>query len=241
MANHITTSASSTNILTVSADTIFDTSGEEYQGLFITTADRRLHILDAATHVLKRSLAGLQDSPILSTAIFRQRFLLTSAMSGQLLASDLRGHTLDRRRDHSKYVVKVAVHDDPAQPLIATAGWDCKINLYRPVINTSGITFGEPFATITLQTKPESMLFTVHPEAKQPLLLVSRTDSSFLYYYTVDNEPRLLGQQNLAPHSNAWVAFTPSAVAVCPTDPGVVAVGTGSVPHMVSLLDILFP
>jgi len=236
VANHITTSASSTNILTVSADTIFDTSGEEYQGLFITTADRRLHILDAATHVLKRSLAGLQDSPILSTAIFRQRFLLTSAMSGQLLASDLRGHTLDRRRDHSKYVVKVAVHDDPAQPLIATAGWDCKINLYRPVINTSGITFGEPFATITLQTKPESMLFTVHPEAKQPLLLVSRTDSSFLYYYTVDNEPRLLGQQNLAPHSNAWVAFTPSAVAVCPTDPGVVAVGTGSVPHMKLLI-----
>ncbi|KAK3064974.1 hypothetical protein LTR53_018322, partial [Teratosphaeriaceae sp. CCFEE 6253] len=41
---------------------------------------------------------------------------------------------------------------------------------------------------------------------------------------------------NLAPHSNAWVAFTPSALALSPRDPTLIAVGTSSVPHMKLLL-----
>jgi hypothetical protein len=41
-----------------------------------------------------------------------------------------------------------------------------------------------------------------------------------------------LGKQNLAPHSNAWVAFTPSDVQLCPTDSSLVAVATSTMPHM---------
>lgn len=157
-------------------------------------------------------------------------------MSGQLLVSDLEGSTVDRRRDHAKYVVKIAVHEDPEVPLVATAGWDNKLNLYSPSTVGGKLSMGEPYATVTLQTKPEAMLFVMHPETGDPLILLSRTDSSFLYYYTTEKEPRLLGRQNLAPHSNAWVAFTPSALALCPTDPLLVAVGTSSVPHMKLLL-----
>ena len=144
-------------------------------------------------------------------------------MSGQLITSDISGKVIEKRRDHSKYIVKVAIHDDGERaPLVATAGWDCKIHIYSPKVPTEvsngEFTLGEPTASITLQTKPEAIIFLQHPETAQPILLVSRTDSSFLYYYTTESQPRLLGHQNLAPHSNAWVAFTPSALALCPTD-----------------------
>jgi WD40 repeat protein len=192
-------------------------------------------MLDAATRSLRSSLANLQDSPILSTAIFMGRHLLTSSMSGQLLVSDLDGRTIDRRRDHSKYVVKVAIHHDDSEPLIATAGWDCKVNIYKPSV-TGRFSLGEATASITLQTKPEAMICFKHPESSQPVLIISRTDSNHLLYYSTEPEPRLLGKQNLAPHSNAWVAFTPSALALCPTDPTLIAVGTSTVPHMKLLL-----
>ena len=42
----------------------------------------------------------------------------------------------------------------------------------------------------------------------------------------------LIGKQNLAPHSNAWVAFTPSDVQICPTNPYLAAIATSSTPHM---------
>ena len=157
-------------------------------------------------------------------------------MSGQLVVSDLEGITIDKRRDHSKYIVKVAIHYDPTSPLVATAGWDCKVKIYHPSTEGGKLVLGEPTASITLQTKPEAIVFIRHPETFQPILLLSRTDSSFLYYYTTETEPRLLGRQNLAPHSNAWVAFTPSALALCPTNSSLVAVGTSTVPHMKLLI-----
>lgn len=153
-------------------------------------------------------------------------------MSGQLIVSDIEGSTIDKRRDHTKYVVKIAVHDNGSSaPLIATAAWDCKVVIYKPSVEGS-LSLGEPTATIILPTKPEAMLFVQHPETSQPVMLISRTDSTFLYYYTTDAQPRLIGRQNLAPHSNAWVAFTPSALAICPTDPSLLAVGTSTIPHM---------
>lgn len=161
-------------------------------------------------------------------------------MSGQLVASDLKGNKLDSRRDHSKYVVKVATYQHGDETLIATAGWDCKINVYRPTAVSEGASsFGisDPISTITLQTKPEALIFLRHPSTSQPILLVSRTDSSHIFYYTaLESPPRLLGKQNLAPHSNAWVAFTPSSLAICPTDPTLLATGTNSVPHMKLLI-----
>ena len=156
-------------------------------------------------------------------------------MSGQLLGSDIAGNVLDKRRDHSKYAIKVAIFQKEEGDFVATAGWDSKIFVYKPSL-ASSFRFGEPIATISLTSKPEAMLFTSHPDNAEPILLITRTDSNFVFYYTVESEPRLLGKQNLAPHSNAWVAFTPSALALCPTDPSLLAIGTSSVPHMKLLI-----
>lgn len=164
-------------------------------------------------------------------------------MSGQLHVSDSRGHVLEVRRDHSKFVIKVAVLDDDlGESLVATAGWDSKILIYEPDISPDSVKLGEPRITIPLTTKPEAIAFLRHPHNGKTVLLVSRTDSSFIFYYSVEDEPRLLGKQNLAPHSNAWVAFTPSAFELCPTDQTLLAVGTSSVPHMKMLIvRLLFP
>ena len=156
-------------------------------------------------------------------------------MSGQLLASDLEGNILDKRRDHSKYIVKVAALQQSDIDVITTAGWDGKINIYKPTRQPS-FTFGDPIATISLPTKPEAMLLTRHPDSSQAILILSRADSNLIYFYTTEAEPRLLGKQNLAPHSNAWVAFTPSALAICPSDSTLLAVGTNSLPHMKLLI-----
>ncbi|KAK3674833.1 hypothetical protein LTR78_005177 [Recurvomyces mirabilis] len=224
----------SSNVLSVAA---YDT--EAYGAtLLVSTADRRLHVLNARTKALRASLSGLQDSPILSTLVYREKFLLTASMSGQLLVSGLDGRSIERRRDHTKYIVKIAMlENDAAGPLLATAGWDCKVVLYWPSVDEQGkFILNDPVATITLPTKPEAMVLMRHPESLQLILLVTRTDSNLIYYYSTETSPRLLGKQNLAPHSNAWVAFTPSAMALCPTDPTLLAVGTSSVPHMKLLL-----
>ncbi|KAF2770296.1 WD40 repeat-like protein [Teratosphaeria nubilosa] len=225
------------NILSTAAETM--ATGEHI--LIITTADRRLHVMDAATRAVKASYSGLQDSPVLSTAIFKHQYLLTVSMSGQVVASDLSsGKIIDKRRDHNKYIVKVVIYGDAQkdEALIATAGWDNKIHIYCPNTSTSPpmLNIGAPIATIALPTKPECLLFLQHPESKKPILVFSRTDSNHIFYYTADSTPRLLGKQNLAPHSNAWVAFTPSSLAICPTDPTILAVGTNSVPHMKLLI-----
>ena len=210
-------------------------SSDSYLLLFATSADRRLHIIEAPLCSLRASILGLQDSPILSCVVFREQVLLSTSMSGQLLASDLRGNIIDKRRDHSKYVVKVTVFHGQGEDVIATAGWDNKILIYKPS-PCSPFSFGEPVATISLTSKPEAMIFLRHPDNSEPILIVTRADSNHLFYYTVESEPRLLCKQNLAPHSNAWVAFTPSAMALHPTDPSLIAVGTNSLPHMKLLI-----
>lgn len=156
-------------------------------------------------------------------------------MSGQIVIADLKGNIIDKRRDHAKYVVNIKTMDSPDQTLLATAAWDNKINVYS--LPKSGLpALDEPIATINLPSKPESIVFLTHPESQQPILLVTRTDSTHLFYYTTDAQPRLLGRQNLAPHSNAWVAFTPSALALCPTDPSLLACATSAVPSMKLLI-----
>lgn len=181
-------------------------------------------------------------------------------MSGQLILQ--RGaDVLGRRKDHSKYAIKVVAYEDAdtEKVLVATAGWDSKIRVYAFDLpaeaageDTDTVAMGEPVAYINLATNPESMLFVRHIDLERVVLLVSRRDSTHLYYYQVDNfltsptttpkECRLLGKQNLAPHSNAWVTFSPSGLALSPHDPGLLAVATSSLPHMkVIIVRLLFP
>jgi len=136
---------------------------------------------------------------------------------------------------------------------VATAGWDSKVLLYECRLSADTITFEDPIGSILLPSNPEEIVFTRQPDSDRLYLLITRRDSTFIFYYEIDGEALsppiskpvtipLVGRQNLAPLSNAWVAFTPAAMAVCPTDPGLIAVATSSVPHMkLLLIRLLYP
>lgn len=166
-------------------------------------------------------------------------------MSGQVILYDHKeDRVIEERRDHKKYAVKVTTwSEEPANRLIwiATAGWDAKVFVYRCTytIDANSPGLGGPVGVLTLPTNPETISFIKHSETSDPILLVTRRDSTSLHFYSlpVSGSPppaelRLLGSQNLAPRSNAWIAFSPSSVDVCPTDPTLLAVATSAVPHM---------
>jgi len=153
---------------------------------------------------------------------------------------------VDQRQDHTKYLVKLAAWTEGNSTMIASAGWDAKIIFYRLDIAENTTPRLLPFADLVLPSIPETILFLRSPENANPILLVTRRDSTFLHYYSVDTSEAagvvLLGQQNLAPHSNAWIAFTPADVQVCPTNPQILAVATSSTPHMkVLIVKLLLP
>ncbi|CAG8890137.1 unnamed protein product [Penicillium egyptiacum] len=235
-----------------------------------TGADRQVTLLETAEgNVAIKSFPGLSDSPVLSfTSILQGRYILMANMSGQLLLQH-GSQTLDSRKDHAKYVVKVVAYKDKADPSkwwVATAGWDKCVFLYCLNIPDEAyapaLKIGEPVTHIKLISNPESLLFVPHVDTDELLLLVSRRDSTYIYYYQVEGaseetdtrendgaaaeksrrEARLLGQQNLAPHSNAWVAFSPAHMALSPHDPGLLAVATSTLPHLkVIIVRLLFP
>lgn len=248
----------SSNILHVSHETISSREdGDEHkQSVVIATgADKTINFLStASTFDLIPAQAPSSDSPVLSTAVLEGRYLLTSSMSGKVVLSDLwTGQIIEERKDHVKYVVKVIYTVDENTIWIASAAWDAKVLLYRISRETCGtdkFVLGDPVASISLNSNPEAILFIQHPEIATPVLLISRRDSTLLYYYTITESTTdsqaisldLLGKQNLAPHSNAWVAFTPSAFAISPKDPLLLAVATSAVPHMkLILVRLLLP
>ena len=178
-------------------------------------------------------------------------------MSGTTVIYDqATGTVLSERQDHTKYVPSCAITtpDSPSVQIhLATAGWDGKIFIYRLVEPSTSQppTLGDPIARIDLPTNPEAITFVQHPETYQWILLVTRRDSTSIYFYALPEtlaeaplEKRMtfLGSQNLAPHSTGWIAFSPSSIAVCPTDPTLVAIATNSVPHMrLMIVRLLFP
>lgn len=189
--------------------------------------------------------------------------VLSTSMSGQLIVHHPRSYGFgtdvkiaERRSDHTKYAVHVATTKGPQDDwIIATAGWDQKIQIYVTG-HIQGDTdssiyggLGDPQATLSLPTNPESIIFVRHPDTNALYLVLSRRDSTHLYYYLIDSTspPHTLkvheaGKQNLAPHANAWIAFSPSCLALSPTDPSLLAVATSHLPHMKLLIvRLLFP
>ena len=173
---------------------------------------------------------------------------MTTAMSGRLAIYDMKTQsTVEERHDHKKYVVRVVAHEDEDGAWIATAAWAARVLVYRLGIETAhlepNVKLYAPQASVTLTTNPESIAWINHPELSLPVLLTSRRDSTFLYYYglppasTITSNDTgsdlvLLGRQNLAPHANAWISFTPCSIETSPLDASVVAVVTNAVPHM---------
>ncbi|KAK8212355.1 WD40-repeat-containing domain protein [Phyllosticta capitalensis] len=239
----------SSNLLKTSVETT--AFGDDCPVPFIVaaTADRRLNIMssqDDDSFKVHRSFTHLQDSPILAYALVAERYLLVSSMSGKLVLYDCKDETvLDERKDHSKYTVRIINRVQSDGTWVATAGWDAKVFLYfmRESIGSS-TRLEAPIATLELPTNPEDLTFIEHPDTAKPLLLLTRRDSTFLHYYSLPDAAggsadldrpvtlHFLGKQNLAPASNAWIAFTPSSIALSPTDPSLLAVATSAVPHM---------
>ncbi|KAJ5964871.1 uncharacterized protein N7479_004747 [Penicillium vulpinum] len=216
-----------------------------------TSADKKVHLLEKAQdNAAIKSFSDLSDTPILSfVSILQGRYILMTNMAGQLILQH-GSKTLEIRKEHAKYAVKVVAYEDKTDPSkwwVATAGWDECIFLYCLNIpdeaDAPALKIGEPVACIELNSNPESLLFVPHIDTNELLLLVSRRDSTYIYYYKVDaSEARLLGNQNLAPHSNAWIAFSPSDMALSPHDPSLLAVATSTLPHMkVIIVRLLFP
>ena len=236
---------SSANLLHVSIESFEDESDPfPRQMLYATTADRDINFVDVDQNfAILKSLNHIQDSPILSCVPLGAHadfITVSSAMSGQVVVYDHKADRLvEERKDHKKYVVKVATCSQSGNLWVATAGWDAKVYVYRLENPNSGL--GAPVAAISLPTNPETIIFVEHPHADEHVLLVTRRDSTSLYYYQLPcnqvaseslTNLELLGSQNLAPHSNAWIAFSPSSVATCPTDPAMLAIATSAVPHM---------
>ena len=253
----VTCLPTSSNLLSVSVAMWKDPiSQKRHQLLLATTADRRFNVVTfCPAFDLTLSICDLQDSPILSCAVIGGRSMrtITSGMSGQVVLFDHKtSRAIDQRRDHKKYVVKVDIyHDDSNAIWVATAGWDAKVYLYK-LENEQMSSLGPVIAYLTLPTNPETILFIKDPVTSQPILLVSRRDSTSLHYYAlphttsnssyIPEELQLLGTQNLAPHSNAWIAFSPCSIVLCPTDPNMLAVATSAVPHMkLIIVRILWP
>ncbi|GFF35276.1 hypothetical protein IFM58399_04154 [Aspergillus lentulus] len=259
----------SANILVCSVEPWQNPSQKENQDdssryIVATGADRQVHLFktDEGNDVVT-SFTGHSDSPVLSYApIQNGTYVLMTNMSGQLLLQ--RGaEILSRRKDHAKYAIKVIAYEEDEQSggttsdvvWVATAGWDSKVLIYRLRISSRAggpdtAELNEPIAHINLLTNPESILFVRHPDTHELVLLASRRDSTYLFYYAVPSststetptECKLLGKQNLAPHSNAWVAFSPSCLALSPHDPGLIAVAASTLPHMkVIIVRLLFP
>lgn len=192
------------------------------------------------------------DGPIVSTLFTDDGQIASTTMSGKLLTHDMTTTSLlSEARHHTKWVVTSAFHYDPSTStrLLATAGWDQKVNVYAlPPFSSSQptpYTIPQPIHTITLPTNPESLLFVTNPDTKALNLIISRRDSTSLHYYTITISPtessntitvHPSGTQNLAPHSNAWATFTPSCLAPSPTDPTLLAIATSHLPHMKLLI-----
>lgn len=248
---------SSTNLLHVSVKPWQRDDKESTSYVVVTGADKRLSLFNLdADQTVAASMTQLSDSPILSHASVRDgEYQFLAGMSGKLLLVQ-NDEVIDSRKDHSKYTVQVAAYEDRDGHIwIATAGWDAQVLVYRMKIepSTSDVppVIGEPVGAIKLPTNPESILITRNPDTQELTLLVSRRDSTHIYFYNLEalrsaNHSTVqceeTGKQNLAPHSNAWIAFSPSCLALSPHDPGLLAVALSTMPHMkVMIVRLLFP
>jgi hypothetical protein len=230
------------NVLHVTAapmllgDESFDI-GAAPQRLVVTTAAKAVCVFDApsTTHADPTLIVRWtpQDAPVLAWTVLTPEWSVGAAMSGQVvLFSTRRGSVMAQRRDHRKYVVRVAaVETDNNEAAhggktfyLATAGWDTCIHLYRlHLASSDAADFPQPTATLELPSNPEDVHFCSRDSGTT--LIVTRRDSAALHYFAVPSLAKL-GSQTLAPHSGPWTPFSLTSISASPIDGGLVAVAT---------------
>jgi WD40 repeat protein len=259
-ATEIPSIPATSNVLCVRGARHSDGERKSPNSLFVTFADRSLiEVSSSPPYQRITDVVSLHNGPILSVYPLQGGRALTTSMSGQLILHGPRGYSsstdvaiLERRSDHSKYAVQVSATTAAAHWIVATAGWDQKVQVYVNPFEPAGETLvlGDPAATLSLPSNPESFVFVRHPDSNALYLVLSRRDSTYIYYYLIDPNPsdspgiavREAGKQNLAPYANAWIAFSPSCLALSPTDPTLLAIATSHLPHMkLIVVRLLFP
>ncbi|KAK9433478.1 WD40-repeat-containing domain protein [Lipomyces doorenjongii] len=203
-----------------------------------TSADSSLRIFDFYTFELLKVYTHLHSSPILTLLVLNESTLLTGGMDGRLVVSNpATGDVITQLKDHMKYLVRIECSNDGKY--VATAGYDKKVNAYS-IENTGS---DEPtfrfnkIGTISFPTSPEAIAF-VPPEKETtiestpPRLIVSRRDSTFLYYYKLFPVLSEAARHNLNPDSNSWVSFCAMDIILEPMQSKFLGVATSTVPHM---------
>ncbi|KAI5793137.1 WD40-repeat-containing domain protein [Geopyxis carbonaria] len=227
------------NVLFVTIETL--TSPIAGPAIIVTTADRALRIYDAKPpHTLLRSFPALTNSAILCVAVLDGSHLLASSMTGTLtIASADTGVVSSSAQPHSKYAIRVVV--SPCRTLVASCAYDKTVVVHRlsypapDAADAAPSLDATPLGTLTLQSPPEALAFVTMPTG-EPALVVSRRDSTFLYYHALTAGLPELSRHNLAPDSNSWISFHAMWLSVSPRDPTLLAVATNAVPNMRLLL-----
>ncbi|KAK9365487.1 quinon protein alcohol dehydrogenase-like superfamily [Lipomyces kononenkoae] len=206
--------------------------------IIATSADRSLRIFDFNTFELLRVHTHLHSSPILSLVALNESVLLTGGMDGRLVVSNpATGDIIAQHKDHQKYLVRIACSED--MRYLATAGYDKKVNAYS-IENLgpddSTFTFTK-LGTISFPTNPEAILFATPEDEKSsetttPRLIVSRRDSTFLYYYKLFPVLSEAARHNLNPDGNSWVSFCAMDMVLDPVESKFLVVATSTLPEM---------
>jgi WD40 repeat protein len=233
-----------------------ETKLQKYK-LVSTAADKTVRLIPLNHHE-DEVLEFTAEAPVLSYAtIHGGKRVLFLTISGSLGVYDVEKREVASKpaRYHAKFGVRIATEEVSNQgTLVATAGWDRKIQVtyLANIPSGSELELPEPATTLMLDSLPEDLLFKRHPTTQQLYLILSRRDSTYLYYYSVEwdgtsigvgsIELKLQGKQNLAPYATSWNTFSAACLATCPSDPNLLAVATSSVPHMkVLLVRLLYP
>ncbi|KAI5845297.1 quinon protein alcohol dehydrogenase-like superfamily [Morchella snyderi] len=205
--------------------------------LIATTADRFLRLY-TLTGTLLAAHPALHPSAILSVAVLRHRWLLTTSMTGHLALSAPTSPTpLCILRPHTKYATKSALTSDGT--LLATAAYDGSIAAHTITYDASpaGAPTLTPLGTLTLPTPPEALAIIAPPGTPTPVLVFSRRASTSLYHHRLARHLPHHATHNLAAAAaTSWASFHAMHVAAHPSDASLLAVATSHAPAMKVML-----
>lgn len=202
----------------------------------VSTSDRLVSVfsLPAMSQVAQMSM----PSPVLAMAALRlgqHVYVVVCRMDGHVdVVAFVAGDSVALRPtaalpSHGKYVVRVAI--DHERGLVATAGYDKRINIASVTSSGESEIAVQPLQTIELVKNPESISFV--PGGESSSLLVTLRDSPFLDYYgSTGRSPFTLGtRENMNELNDMHVSFSAVDISQRPVTPALLAVATSNTPN----------